>query len=77
MIAIIFDGDHEINRIVADEAFAAAYCAEKGYTYEMRPEPEPPPEPSPEPPASLEARVETLETETAAISAAIERGLRL
>lgn len=43
------------------------------------PEPEPGPEPGPEPelPASLETRVEALETETAAISAAIERGLSL
>lgn len=31
----------------------------------------------PEPPADLEARVDALETETAAISAAIERGLSL
>lgn len=40
------------------------------------PEPEKP-EPEPEPPASLEARVDALETETAAISAAIERGMSL
>lgn len=40
------------------------------------PEPEEP-EPGPEPPASLEDRVDALETETAAISAAIERGLAL
>lgn len=37
------------------------------------PEPDPPPEPAP----SLEERVGALETETAAISAAIERGLVL
>lgn len=30
----IFDGGAMINTIVADEAFAAAYCAENGYTYE-------------------------------------------
>lgn len=41
------------------------------------PLPMPEPEPSPEPTASLEARVDALETETAAISAAIERGLAL
>lgn len=41
------------------------------------PLPMPEPEPEPEPPASLEARVDALETETAAISAAIERGLSL
>lgn len=42
------------------------------------PEPEEPePEPGPEPSPSLEARVDALETETAAISAAIERGLSL
>lgn len=42
------------------------------------PEPEEPePEPGPEPSPSLEARVDALETETAAISAAIERGLAL
>lgn len=40
------------------------------------PEPEEP-EPGPEPTPSLEARVDALETETAAISAAIERGLSL
>ena len=40
------------------------------------PEPEEPLDP-PVPTPSLEARVETLETETAAISAAIERGLNL
>lgn len=41
------------------------------------PLPMPEPEPGPEPPASLEDRVDALETETAAISAAIERGLSL
>lgn len=41
------------------------------------PIPEPEPGPEPELPASLETRVEALETETAAISAAIERGLSL
>lgn len=41
------------------------------------PMPKPGPEPEPEPPASLEARVGALETETADISAAIERGLNL
>lgn len=48
-----------------------------GWTPLPIPEPEPPPEPEPEPTPSLEARVDALETETAAISAAIERGLRL
>lgn len=40
------------------------------------PEPEEP-EPGPEPSADLASRVDALETETAAISAAIERGLSL
>lgn len=48
MIATIYKDGEEINRIVADEAFAAAYCAENGYTYTMRPDPPPPPEPEPE-----------------------------
>lgn len=48
-----------------------------GWTPLPVPEPGPEPEPEPEPPASLEARVDALETETAAISAAIERGLSL
>lgn len=48
-----------------------------GWTPLPMPEPGPGPEPEPEPPASLEARVDALETETAAISAAIERGLSL
>lgn len=72
---IIYEDGQEINRIVADEAFARDYCQRHGYTYEVEPEPEP--EPGPPPPPSLEDRVEILETETAAISAAIERGLSL
>ena len=43
MIANIFEKGKRINRIVADEAFAAEYCAQNGYTYEMEPEPEPTP----------------------------------
>lgn len=39
MIAVLYKGGEEINRIVADEAFAAAYCQENGYTYELEPEP--------------------------------------
>lgn len=39
MIAIIYNDGKQINRIVADEAFASAYCAENGYTYEMEPDP--------------------------------------
>lgn len=70
---IIYEDGQEINRIVADEAFARDYCLRHGYTYEVEPEPVPEPEPAP----SLEERVEVLETETAAISAAIERGLSL
>lgn len=46
MIAVIKKNGEEINRIVADEAFAADYCAKNGYTYVMEadtpaPEPEP------------------------------------
>lgn len=48
MTAIIYKDGEEIDRIVADEAFAAAYCTEKGYTYTMRPDPPPPPEPEPQ-----------------------------
>lgn len=47
-----------------------------GWTPLPIPEPDEP-EPGPEPPADLEARVNALETETAAISAAIEWGLSL
>lgn len=52
-----------------------------GWTPLPVPEPETPepetPEPGPETSPTLESRVETLEAETAAISAAIERGLSL
>lgn len=48
MTAIIYRNGEEINRIVADEAFTAQYCAENGYTYEMRPDPSPEPDPEPE-----------------------------
>lgn len=41
------------------------------------PLPVPEPEPIPEPPMSLEDRVQSLEAENAAISAAIERGMSL
>lgn len=47
MVAVIFKDGKKINRIVADEDFAAAYCAENGYTYTMEPDPPPPPEPEP------------------------------
>lgn len=47
MIAAIFKDGEEINRIVADEAFARSYCAEYGYTYTMEENPEPAPEPEP------------------------------
>lgn len=47
MIAVIYKDGEFVNRIVADEAFAAAYCAENGYTYELEPEPEPVPPPEP------------------------------
>lgn len=50
MIAVIYKDGEYINRIVADEEFAAAYCADNGYTYELEPDPAPP-EPEPEAPA--------------------------
>lgn len=43
---ILKDGE-VINTIVADEDFAAEYCAENGYTFEAIPQPEPAPEPEP------------------------------
>lgn len=50
MVAVIYKNGEQINRIVADEEFAAAYCAEKGYTYTMEPDPpKPNPDPEPEP----------------------------
>lgn len=70
----IFENGELINRIVADEEFASWYCARNGYTYELEPEPEPDPEPQP---PTLEERVEAVEQEQAALSAAIERGLAL
>lgn len=42
----IFEGDDEINRIVANKDFVAPYCEENGYTYELE-VPPPPPEPEP------------------------------
>lgn len=68
---IIYENSVEINRIVADEAFVADHCQRHGYTYETEPEPDPEPE------HSTEERLAALEQETAAISAAIERGLSL
>lgn len=63
MVAVIYQDGEEINRIVADEAFAEAYCAENGYTFEMRPDPPQPPAPEPEP-TQLD-RVEAQATYTA------------
>ena len=48
MVYKIFENGTEINRIVADEAFVADYCAANGYTYELE-APEPTPLPAPEP----------------------------
>ena len=74
MTLIIYDNGEPINRIIADEEFAADYCRKNGYTYEVEPEPETPPEPKP---PTLEERVEAVEAEQAALAAAIERGLNL
>ena len=74
MTIVIYDNGEPINRIIADEEFAAEYCRKNGYTYEVEPEPETPPEPKP---STLEERVEAVEAEQAALAAAIERGLRL
>lgn len=41
----IFKNGEEINRIVADEAFASAYCDENGYTYTIEPDTTPAPDP--------------------------------
>ncbi len=59
MAAIIYQDGIEINRIEADESFAAEYCARHGYTYVMDPpvEPEPAPEPV-EPEYTAEERLE-------------------
>lgn len=67
MIAIIYKDGKQINRIVADEAFASAYCAENGYTYEMEPDPPKPPEPEPEPADEL--------VTWAALAASIKEGV--
>lgn len=48
MIANIYKDGEYINRIVADEDFARAYCEENGYTYTMEPDPEPAPPPEPQ-----------------------------
>lgn len=42
----IYKGDELINTIIADEAFAKAYCAENGYIYSEEPEPEKEAEPT-------------------------------
>ena len=42
---ILKDGE-VINVIIADEAFCAAYCAERGLTYRAAPLPEPLPQPT-------------------------------
>lgn len=49
MIANIFKGGEQINRIIASEDFARAYCTENGYTYTMEEEPEREPTPAPPP----------------------------
>ncbi len=52
----IYKNGNLINRIVADETFAAAYCAKHGYTYKLE-------EPDLEPAApTLKERVEMLES---------------
>lgn len=48
MIAVIYKDGEYINRIVADEGFAKAYCEENGYTYTVEPDPEPLPQPEPQ-----------------------------
>lgn len=42
---IIYKNGEEINTIVAEPDFIEPYCAENGYTYAVRPDPEPVPEP--------------------------------
>ena len=44
----IFDGETQINTIVADEAFVKRYCASNGYTYELDELPIQAPTPEPE-----------------------------
>lgn len=60
MNIIIYRYGKQINRIVADEAFAADYCARHGYTYEVEPEPEPEPGPEPEPEYTAEDMLRAL-----------------
>lgn len=63
MIANIFDNGKQINRIIASESFAQAYCQNNGYTYTMEEEPEREPEPAPPPDeaALLRAQVTLLQ----------------
>lgn len=65
MIANIFSDGKRVNRIVASESFAQAYCQQHGYTYTMEEEPErefvePEPEPIDET-ALLRAQVAMLQ----------------
>lgn len=53
----IFENGEEINTIVADEEFVAAYCEENGFSYQA----EPLPVPEPEPELTTEQRVTELE----------------
>lgn len=67
-VCIIYKGNEQINRIVADEDFARSYCAEHGYTYIMEPEPPRPPEPEPE-------KLYTAQEMIAAMAASIREGV--
>lgn len=71
---IVCENDEIAAEFGALPSYEGAYI---GGAYEPPPKP-PEPEPEPEPAGTtLEARMEALETETAALTAAIERGLSL
>lgn len=54
----VLDKGEEINRIVADAAFAESYAAETGYTLELASGEETPP--APEPPVTWEAMAQAI-----------------
>lgn len=59
----IFNNGEHINTIVSDESFAAKYCAEHGYTYEIVREPQPE--------SPMEKRLDTVEKAQASQESAI------
>lgn len=72
MIFKIFENGNEVNTIVSNEAFAAAYCKKHGYTFEAVSEPKPELDPAP----TVEDRMVALEADNKRLTSKLDAAIQ-